>query len=38
MGEAVGAPGGQAFEAVDELVVTVGCGNDTERKGGGVVG
>jgi len=38
MGEAVGTPGGQAFEAVDELVVTVGSGNGTEGQGGGVVG
>ena len=38
MGEAVGTPGGQAFEAVDELIVPVGSGNDTEGQGGGVVG
>jgi len=38
MGEAVLAPGGQTFEAVDELEGTLGCGNDTEGQGRGVVG
>jgi len=34
----MGTPGGQAFEAVDELVVTLGSWNNPQGQGGGVVG
>jgi len=34
----MGTPGSQAFEAIDELVVTLGSGNNPQGQGGGVVG